>query len=471
MSREGGTAAGVAAETVATARDFGSYGRLWSLAWPVSISTSTITLLTLAHLFWIGHLGTAAVAALSLCANLLFIGFGLANIVHTGALATVARRVGDGNLARAYDGMVQGIFLGLTIGTIVAIAGWFAAPYIVHFFGAEAEVERIATSYLRIMIAGQLPMFVNMGMGAAYQAAGDTRTPMLVNVAVVVVNALVDPFLIFAPGQVSVLGVDVGWLGLGPDGGALAAGLCGLGGTLLLLAVTIFGHRPFPRPPGARVTLHPSEFWQMARIGAPAAVSMVARPLSTFLLLKIIAGFGTAALAAFGIAMRSFSVNWIPYSGIHVAVASLVGQSLGARRPDEAEHIVWRGLVVTGVLGALYSVAYYVGAETILGAFNHDPAVLAAGVPFLQLMALSFLFSGPTIPLQSAMNGAGDTKPPMIIAFVVNWPVKLPLSWFLALPLGWGVNGVWTGMFVSLVLEAGMTAWWYRRGGWKRKRL
>lgn len=461
----------VEADDVKPPRDLSSYRRLWELAWPVSISTSTVTLLTLANLFWIGHLGTTAVAALSLCANLLFIVFGLTSIVHTGAVAIVARRVGEGDHARAYSGLVHGVVLGFGLGVIVAIAGYNAAPYVVRFFGAEAEVERIAISYLRIMLVGQVAMFTWMGLGASYQAAGDTRTPMRVNLGVVAVNAIADPFLIFERGQVHVLGYDLGWLGLGPDGGALAASICTLGGCIVLLALTFFGHRPIRRPAHAHVRIDPAELWHMARIGAPAAVSMAARPLSTFLLLKIIASFGTASLAAFGIALRSFSVNWIPLSGINVAIASLVGQSLGQRRPEQAERIVWRGIYVTTGLGALYAVSYYVFAESILRSFDDEPAVLAAGVPFLRLMALSFLFSGPTIPLGSAMNGSGDTKPPMIVAFVSNWPVKLPLSYVLALPLGWGIDGVWVGMFVSLVFEAGLQAWWFRRGTWKHKRV
>jgi putative MATE family efflux protein len=464
-------AVSLGAEDAAGAREIGSYRRLWELAWPVSISTSTITLLTLANLFWIGHLGTAAVAAVSLCGNLLFIVFGIASVVHTGAIAIVARRVGEGDVARAFSATLHGVLLGFVLGLLVASAGYAAAPSIVHFFGAEPEVERIAVSYLRLMLLGQVPLFVNIGLGAGYQAAGDTRTPMLVNVAVVLVNAAADPFLIFAPGQVRLAGLDLGWLGLGADGAAVAAALCGVGGCALFVGLSVVRRTPFAPPENQRIAVTPGEFWHMLRIGAPAAVSMAARPLSTFLLLKIIAGFGTAAIAAFGIALRSFSVNWIPYSGINVAVASLVGQSLGAHRARDAERIVWRGLVVTGVLGLLYCVVYFSAAEPLLRAFDDEPAVIAAGVPFLQLMAISFLFNGPTIPLASAMNGAGDTKPPMVVAFLANWPVKLPLSYGLAVPLGYGINGVWVGMFVSLVFEAVLLAWWYGRGTWKTKRV
>jgi putative MATE family efflux protein len=286
----------------------------------------------------------------------------------------------------------------------------------------------------------------------------------------VLANGVLDPFFIFAPGQVTVAGVPIGWLGWGVSGAAIAAALSAAAGLVLFLAVALLVQRPFAGSIRG-VRLVPSEFVRMLRIGTPASVSMIARPLSTFLLLKVIASFGTAAIAAFGIALRSFSVNWIPYSGINAAVATLVGQNLGARNVREAERVVWRGLVVTTVLGAVFCAVYYGFSRQIILAFDREPAVVAAGVPFLKLMALSFLFSAPMFPLVSAMNGAGDTKPPMVTAFLANWPVKLPLAYALALPLAHGINGVWMGMFVSIVFEALVIFAWYRRGAWKTKKL
>jgi Na+-driven multidrug efflux pump len=187
----------------------------------------------------------------------------------------------------------------------------------------------------------------------------------------------------------------------------------------------------------------------MLRIGTPASISMVARPLSTFLLLKVIASFGTAAIAAFGIAMRSFGVSWIPYSGISVAVSALVGQSLGAHRVHEAERVVRRGLVVSTALGVFFCLLYRATASDIIRAFDHEPEVVIAGTSFLQMIALGWLFSGPMLPMGSAMHGAGDTKPPMIAAFLANWAVKLPLLCARA-AAGWGINRVWMGMFISI---------------------
>ena len=448
-----------------------TYRRIWELGWPVSISTSTITLLTLVNLFWIGHLGTVAVAAVALGGNILFIVFGISNVVYTGALAIIARRVGEGNHAEAVSATVHGLCLGALLGAAVAVLGYAGAPAIVRFFDAGAEVEWTAISYLRIMFTGQIFLYVSMALGASYQAAGDTRTPMLVNVLVVLLNGVLDPFLIFTAGQVVVLGIPLGWLGWGVNGAAIAAVVSGVAGMVLFLATSVMLGRPFRWPVRQAVRLAPRLFWRMLQIGAPASISMITRPLSTFLLLKVIASFGTAAIAAFGIALRSFSVNWIPYSGINAAVATLVGQSLGARNVREAERVVLRGLAVMTLLGVIFCVVYYAWSSQIILAFDSEPAVVAAGQPFLKLMALSFLFSAPMFPLVSAMNGAGDTKPPMITAFLANWPVKLPLSYVLALPLGYGIDGVWIGMFVSIVFEAIVVFVWYRRGTWKAKRV
>lgn len=447
------------------------YRRLAQFAWPVAISTSTVTLLTLVNLFWIGHLGTVALAAVSVCGNILFIVFGLSNIVYTGALAIVARRVGEGNLAEAFQATLHGVLLGSALGVVVALVGWVTAPAVVGFFGAGAEVEAIAVPYLRIMYVGQIPLYLSVALSACYQAGGDSRTPMLVNIAVVIGNGFADPFFIFAPGRVRVAGLDLGWLGWGVDGAAIAAVLASAAGGVLFVVLSLARRRPFAAPAHARLVIAPDQLWQMLRVGTPASITMVARPLSTFLLLKVIASFGTAAIAAFGIAMRSFGVNWIPYSGIHVAVSALVGQNLGAHQVAEAERVVRRGLVVTTLLGVVFAALYYGWARDIMLAFDHEPAVVIAGESFLKLIALSFLFSGPMLPLGSAMNGAGDTKPPMIAAFLANWAVKLPLAYLLALPLGRGVDGVWLAMFVSIVFESLLMFGWYRRGTWKTKRV
>jgi putative MATE family efflux protein len=363
------------------------------------------------------------------------------------------------------------VCLGAVLGLAVAVIGYASARIVLAFFDTGSEVEAMALSYLRIMYLGELPLFVSVALAATYQASGDTRTPMLMNAAVVVLNGIADPFFIFHPGEVAVGGVSLGWLGWGVDGGAIAAALSGAVGCALFLGVSAFGGGPYRHAPENRASLSLGQFWHMARIGAPASLSMIARPLSTFLLLKVIASFGTTAIAAFGIAMRSFSVNWIPYSGIVIAISSLVGQNLGAGDVAAARRVVRHGLTVTTCLGVFFCLLYYSLARHIVLAFDADPAVVAAGESFLKLIALSFLFSAPMLPLSCAMNGAGDTKPPMLVAFLANWPVKIPLAYVLALPLGYGIDGVWFGMFFSIAFEAVVMWVVYRRETWLEKKV
>lgn len=457
------------AELVAAPRIESGYGRMWQIAWPVAVSTSIISLFQVANLFWVGYLGTDAIAAVAMSGHVLFITFGFTQVVFVGALAIIARRVGEGRREEAYFAALHGVILGCILGALLAVVGWVATPAVVGFFGATDAVDRLAIPYLQISLVGQLPFFVSMAIGASYSATGDTRTPMIVNGIAVAMNALIDPFLIFARGERVIGGVDIGWLGWGVHGAAVGNVISAFVGLAVFLAVSVALDRPLPRPRGRRLVLERATLWQIMRIGMPASASLVFRPLSTFLLIRVIASFGTAALAAFGIALRSFSINWIPYSGVNAAVAALVGQNLGARDVAQAERVVSRGVRLATLLAIGFCVLYGSFATQFIAFFDPDPTVVAIGVPFVQLVAFGFLFTGTTLPLVAAMNGAGDTRPAMLVTFVANWPLKLPLCWVLAIPLAYGTNGVWLGMLVSMLVEAALIAWWFRRGTWKTR--
>ena len=206
-------------------------------------------------------------------------------------------------------------------------------------------------------------------------------------------------------------------------------------------------------------------------VGVPASISMMARPVSTFILLRVIASFGDAAVAAFGIALRAFNLNWIPLAGLTAAVATLVGQNLGARQPETAARVVRQGLALSVTLGVIFTLFYTSIAEDFIAFFDDSPEVVEVGARFLRILALSMWASSGTTPLVAAMNGAGDTKVPMIAAFLSNWPIKLPLAWVLAVPLGWGLDGVWTALFVSILLEAALIVAWFRTGRWKTREV
>ena len=443
-----------------------TYGEIWRLAWPVSISASTHMLLMLANLFWIGHLGTAAVAAVSLTSHVLFMGFGLTQVVFVGAVAVVARRTGEEDLGQGFDASVHALLLGLLLGLAVGVGGWFAAEPLISFFEVDEAVSGVAIRYLQIAFAGHVFFFVWMGISASYQGTGDTRTPMVLNVVIVSLNAIIDPFLIFAPGEFFLFGIDLGWKGMGVSGAAAADVAATALGSAIFLFLWASRWGPFPIDVRSPVRIRLTGLWQIARVGIPASITMLARPMSTFLLLKVVASFGTAALAAFGIAFRAFSLNFIPFAGLNAAVSTLVGQRLGARLPSQAKFVVRRGVVVAVLTSVTLFIAYASFADPLIGIFDSSPEVLAIGVPFMLAIAGGQLFTGPAMPLAAAMNGAGDTRPPMISALFSNWVIKLPLAYSLAVVLGFGIRGVWMGMMISMVIEALLLVFWFRRGRW-----
>ena len=447
------------------------YRQIFALGWPVALSNSTIALFLIANLYWIGHLGTTAVAAVSLCGHVLFILFGFTQIVHTGTVALVSRGVGAGDGEGAWTAAMHAIALGVGMGLLLfGLAPWIS-PAAIGFFGVSDEVRGLAVPYLSISLFSQMLMFLGMAMGAAYQAAGDTRTPMWINVGAVSINVVIDPLFIFAPGEVDFFGLDVGWLGLGVSGAAFADIVSHFIGMSIFVGWSWWRSWPLPRPPGARLRFRVSEFARMIKIGVPASISMMARPVSTFILLRVIASFGDASVAAFGVALRAFNLNWIPLAGLTAAISTLVGQNLGAKLPEQAAGAVGRGLRISIALGFVFMVFYGTIAEQFIAFFDDSPEVVSIGSSFLRILAVSMWASSATVPLVAAMNGAGDTRAPMLAAFFSNWPIKLPLAWALAVPFGFGLDGVWTAMFLSIVLEAVLIIAWFRTGRWKLKQV
>lgn len=272
------------------------------------------------------------------------------------------------------------------------------------------------------------------------------------------VNILLDPLLIF------------GWLGF-PRLGVLGAGIAtlaayGLSFSLGLGVLLKRGTLRFPR-----LRLHPTTAAKIFRVGLPASLQAITRPLTGMLMFKIVAYFGTAGIAAFGIGGRALGLMFIYLEGLGAAARTLVGQNLGAHQPERAEDVVKKVLAVGLLLQGLFTLGYFVFAPQIIAVFNAEEGVVQVGTSYLQIIALSLLFVVFTIAYGGAQQGAGDTRPPMLASVIANWAVKLPLAYFVAYYLDAGPTGVWLAIGASILVEAFVVFLYYRRGGWKQKEL
>ncbi len=439
-------------------------GKIWSIAWPASIMMLLFTVLNLVDMKWIGFLGTAPVAAVSLCGNIISALFGITGILYSGTLALIARFIGAKDDAGSANSLAHALILGLFFGGLMAALGWMGTPGLIGFFELEVEVYAYGVVYMRVIFLFFFFIFISTAVWAAFMAAGDTRTPLVIALIIVIINAVLDPVFIFERGR-----MGIGFFGWGVKGAALATLVAEMLGTIMYFCLMFFGRFPAARPRLIKISAF--EMWRIMRIGIPASVAMISRPLSTVILQKILAMFGSGPIAGFGIGLRWIGLNWIFFGGVGVAVSALTGQYLGAQDPERAVRMLWRAFIIGFVFQALSSFIYFFYAPGLVAFMDPSPETISAGTGFIRWVVVSLFFSSVGGIAGAAMSGAGDTRPLMVVSILANWVIKLPLAWALSLPLGVGVDGIWQAMFISLVFEGSAILYWYSRGRWKTKQV
>ena len=415
------------------------------------------TAYNLVDTIWVGRLGPEAVAALSLGFPVIFFLLSLGIGFTIAATALVAQHTGAGNPERASQVAGQTVTFVFLVAVVFAAAGYLLTEPILALLGAEPEVLPLAADYLRVIFVGVPFMFFAFLFQAILKGWGDTFTPMLIMAGSTVLNIILDPFLIFGWGFFPRLEVA----------GAAWATVISRGLGAAVAVWILFGGQA-----GFRITLQNlapdlSVIRRIVRIGLPAAAEQSMTSLGIAFMTGTVAVFGTMTLAAYGIVNRVFSLVVMPSMGLAGACTTLVGQNLGAGRPDRAEHTTW---LTTGLAGGILLVAgavVYLVPGPIVAIFNDHPEVLEHGTAYLTILALSFPFAGGRFIVNGAFRGAGRTVPAMINSFLSLWILRLPLANFLAHVVGWGTEGLWWGMTLANVGGFLAAAFWFRLGTWK----
>ncbi len=440
--------------------------QLWEIAWPGSLSMLLFSLFDLIDLKWIGFLGTDAVASVSLCGNINGVIYGLMNILYIGSLAIFTRYIGAQDEANLRHIFHQSIFLSAILGAGLFILGWMFTPSLIGFFRLSPKVYQLAVVYQRIFFIFFFFLFLGIPLWTAWIAKGKTLLLLAVNAVSVGLNILLDPIMIFPKGK-----MVVGVFGLGVMGAGIASLVSEIFSVLIF--IWLLKRPDFMLPPplfkGIKISLY--ECWRILRIGVPSSIAVLSRPLSTVLLQRFITDFGSSALAGFGIGLRWLGITWIFFGGLGMAVSSLVGRYLGAKKPKKAlEMMRWAFLLGGGA--QFFLTAFFIAfAGALVRTMEPNPATVQAGRDFLIWVSLAMLLSAPGNIARSALNGAGNTTPPMIVSILSNWIVKLPLAWALAYPLKVGLKGIWQAMFISLIVEGGLLLGLYFRKSWVEHKI
>ncbi len=409
-------------------------------------------------LFWVGRLGADAVAALSMSGTMLMLLFPVVLGLATGTVAIVSRHVGAREMDEASGVAGQALLAAVIIGAVSGVLGWWLAPHVVTLFRADAAVAELATDYLRITLAGIVTMILLFVGSSAMRGAGNATVPMVAMILSNVINIILDPIMIFG-----LLGVPA----LGVRGAAVATVLAQFFAMVVIMVTLASG------PTGLHVTLqrwrpHPFTMWRLLRIGMPSTVQMVARSLMGIVLMRLVASCGTAAIAAHGIGVRLHMMLLLPAFAVGNATATMVGQNLGAGRPDRANRAAWLATGMDVALMGVAAVALFALAPTLIGFFNRDTTVVEVGTSMIRIVTPFFVFVGVAIVLSRALMGAGDTTAPMITTLVALWGVQVPLAVLLAHVVAPATTGIWWAMSIAVTLHGLMNAGWFMTGRWRR---
>ncbi|NUS46957.1 MAG: MATE family efflux transporter [Gemmatimonadaceae bacterium] len=440
-------------------RDFteGAVGRsIFILAVPMVLEMVMESVFAVVDVFVVAHLGAEAVATVGLTESLMTILYAIAFGLSIGAGAMVARRIGEKNPEAAAHTAAQVILFGAMMSLLLGILGVGFAPQLLRVMGGSADVLT-HVSFTRIMLGGNITVVMLFLLNATLRSSGDAAAAMRVLWLANAINIVLCPTLVLGLGPVPALGIK---------GAAIATTIGRSIGAVFALS------RLFK--PGSRVELHarhfafdPALIVRVIRLSSAATIQVFIGMASWIGLVRILAGFGSAALAGYTIGIRIVIFALLPSAGLANAAATMVGQALGARKPARAEQAVWTAgrysMWFLGTVGA----AFVLLAPSIVAIFTSDPAVATYATRTLRTIALGFPFYAYGMVFTQSFNGAGDTRTPTYINLFVFWLFEIPLAWLLAGPLDFGPQGVFTAATVAFCTLAVVSALLFRRGRWK----
>ena len=433
----------------------GPIGRaLLLLAVPMVLETAMESVFALTDIFWVSRLGAEAIAAVGLTESMMTLVYTAAIGLGIGVSAMVARRIGEKDPTAAATAAVQGIAIGLLVAAGVAVAGISFAPGLLRVMGASPALALHGAGYTRMMLGGSASVLLLFLINAIFRGAGDPAIAMRTLWLGNGINLVLDPCLIFGLGPFPAMGVT----------GAAVATTIGRG-----IAVLYQVHRL--RQPGGRLwigrsdlRLRPAIMRRVLRLSGTGTFQVLVATSSYIALVRILSSFGDAAVAGYTVAIRLAIFAMLPSWGLSNAAATMVGQALGAGKPERARKAVWRAAQVNVAFLGTIGLLFLVCAVPLVHVFTSDPAASPLAISALRTLSAGFGLYALGMVLTGAFNGAGDPWTPTWLNLGCFWLLEIPLAWTLA--RAFGPFGVFVSVPLAEAALAGAAAVMFRRGKW-----
>ena len=443
----------------------GNVGKaLLIIALPIIISNMLQSVLEVVDMHFIGELGDTSIAGGTLSVSVIMVLTTVLMGIVTATAAFVSRAYGSEKYERIQVVLAHAIYLGLIFSVILAVIGFFWSEDILYFMSqGDAALAAEGAKFLRPALMGNFIMMLLMTLTTVFQSTGDSRTPMFVMVGVNIVNIILNPTLIQGL-----------WIfpAMGLAGSAYASLSSRAVGVILLILCMYFlpKHKNGPIKFPKKFTFEPRLVKDIFVIAIPSAVQSGIRSFAMVLMMVIIAAYGEAAIAAYGICIRLDMLGLIVAMGLCSGVAVMVGQNLGANKPERAKKTVRYAVTANAIFMLGVAVLYLFTAPYLLDFFGATGESLAIGISFMQIVPFSYFIIAMGMTMGFAMNGAGATRPGMYAAITGQVIVQAGLSAILMMT-GHPIEQIWFAIVVGSVVVFLVDLFFYKRGSWMKQRL
>ncbi|MCW5936361.1 MAG: MATE family efflux transporter [Fimbriimonadaceae bacterium] len=442
---------------------------VWDLAWPSVTLNALQTVNSLLGSVFLEGLPQANLTAIGASTSILFLFVSLSFALGVAATAIVSRRFGEGEVEQYREANQKVLSVGIFAGLILAVVCFASAPAAASMLipDTDTEARALMVRYLGVFSFSLPPIFVIQILAGSLRGTGDTRSPMVVSGGQILLHIALNILLIFPARQVN--GFTIPGAGLGLVGEALGLTISAF---LAALVYLVWSRRA---PLKTRLSFAwPGMDWakRILNIASPAALMSLLRvtSLMAFTYVLKLVPQSSAAIAAMRPAIGIESIAFMPAFGVSLAASSLVGQSLGMRRPDRAERVAWAAAHQAGGISILMSLVLVFGAHQLAGLIlPNQPEVAKLVASFLIYVGATETLFGYGAVMVGAMQGAGETRGPFWLTLLSMWGLRVPMAFVFALPFGlaMGAEGCWLAMSVSQAIHGLAAIWLFRIGRWK----
>ncbi len=435
---------------------------IFTMGFPSMIGFLTLNVYTLVDVFWMGKLGEGYVAAITLFEGIYFLFFAVNEMVDIGAVAVISRHYGERKPELTRTAVKHGFLLKLFLALLFGLLGTIFIKPLLHLIGAEADIIRPAVVYGRIMLIALCFRFALESVYTILRSIEAPLTAMFIMIGGMVLNLILDPVFIFGWGLLPPLGIA---------GAATASVISFTVASVIGVWLVFTGPLSAKIKPGEKTPIRLLDLWRITKIGLPVAAIYLSYSIAEFIVISLVADFGTKVVAAYGMGIRIIYMGVLSIDGLGRGISPLIGNLLGAGIRDRAWKIAHRAQIFSVLVMVFFAVLIIGFAFPISRIFFTDPETMLFGVQVLRIIALSLPFFGLLLITDSVFRGGGNNIPSMVISLLSLWGLQIPAMILLTHVENCDQTALWWTLTIAVILETFALYYWFSRGNWTKKSL